>query len=79
MLEHAFKLYEKNLDGRLHKVVDIGKMHYGLMQGRGTADAVFVLRRLMEKFRPKIRSCFLHLLIWKRLLIGCQGSYSFCL
>ena len=28
------------------------------MPGRGTADAVFVLRRLTEKFRPKKRSCF---------------------
>ena len=28
LLEHAFKLYEKALDGRLHEVVDIDKMQY---------------------------------------------------
>ena len=53
MLEHAFKLYEKILDGCLHEVVDIDKMHYGFMPGRGTVDAVFVLRRITEKFRAK--------------------------
>ena len=40
LLEHAFKLYEKILDGRLRKVVDIDKMQYGFMPGRGTVDAV---------------------------------------
>ena len=35
-------------------MVDIDKiMQYGFMSGRGTADAVFVLRRLTEKFRAK--------------------------
>ena len=48
MFEHAFKLYEKNLNGRLREVLDIDKMQYGFMPGRGTADAVFVLRKLQE-------------------------------
>ena len=73
-LEHAFKLYGKVLDGRLREVVDIDKMQYGFMPGRGTVDAVFVLRRLTENLEPKIRSCLLYLLIWKRLLIRCQGK-----
>ena len=35
LLEHAFKLYEKILDGCLREVVDIDKMQYGFMSGRG--------------------------------------------
>ena len=53
LLEQAFKLYEKILDGRLREVVGIDKMQYGFMPGRGTVDAVFVLRRLTEKFKIK--------------------------
>ena len=53
LLEHAFKSYEKVLDGRLREVVDIDKMQYGFMPGRGTVDAMFVLKRLSEKFRAK--------------------------
>ena len=58
LLEHAFKLYEKILDGRLREVVDIDKMQYGFMPGRGTVNAVFVLRRLTEKFRAKNKKLF---------------------
>ena len=59
MLKHAFKLYEKILDGRLREVLDIDEMQYRYMPGRGTADAVFVLRRLTEKFRAKYKKLFL--------------------
>ena len=55
-MEHAFKLYEKILDGHLREVIDIDKMQYGFMPG--TVDAVFVLRRLMEKFRAKNKKLF---------------------
>ena len=53
LFEHAFKLYEKNLDGRLREVVDIDKMQYVFIPERGTVDAMFVLRKLTEKFRAK--------------------------
>ena len=41
LLQHAFKLYEKVLDGRLHEVVDTDKMQYGFMPERGTIDTFF--------------------------------------
>ena len=47
------RLYGKVLDGQLHILVNINKMQYRLMLGKGTADAVFILRRLTEKFRSK--------------------------
>ena len=66
LLEHAFKLYEKVLDGHLCEVVDIDKMQYGFMPGRGTAGAVLFLvkeqldlvLRLSEKFRAKNKKLF---------------------
>ena len=73
-LEHDFELFKKILDGHLCEVVDTDKMQYGYMPGRGTVDAVIVLRRVTEKFRAKNKKLFLYLLIWKRLLIGCQGK-----
>ena len=58
LLEHAFNLYEKVLDEHLREVVDIDKMQYGFMAGRGTVDAVFVLRRLSKKLRAKNKKFF---------------------
>ena len=59
LLKNAFKLYEKVFNGRLLEVVDIDKMQYGFMPGRGTVDAVFVLMRLSEKFRAKNKFIFI--------------------
>ena len=59
LLKHAFKLYEKVFNGRLLEVVDIDKMQYGFMPGRGSVDAVFVLMRLSEKFRAKNKFIFI--------------------
>ena len=39
LLENAFKLYEKVFNGRLREVVDIDKMQYGFMPGRGCASS----------------------------------------
>ena len=33
-------------------------MQHGFMAGRGTVDAVFVLRKLTEKFRAKNKKLF---------------------
>ena len=74
LLEHAFELYKKVLDGHWREVVDINRMQYGFMPGRGPVDAVFALRGLVKNSEPKMRNCFLYLLTWKRLLIGCQGK-----
>ena len=57
-LEHDFELFKKILDGHLCEVVDTDKMQYGYMPGRGTVDAVIVLRRLTEKFRAKNKKLF---------------------
>ena len=46
------------MEERLREVVDIDKMEYGFMPGRGTVDTVFVLRRLSEKFRAKNKLFF---------------------
>ena len=46
------------MDRHLCEVVDIDKMQYGFMLGRGTGDAVFVLRRLSKKHRPKNKKLF---------------------
>ena len=55
-------------------MLDVDKMQYGFMPSRRTVDAVFVLRRLTEKFRAKNKKFFFYLLSRKRLLIRCRGK-----
>lgn len=58
LLDHAFKLCERIIDKRLMEVEHMDKLQYGFMPGRETADAVFLLRRLTEKFRSKEKKLF---------------------
>ena len=50
LLEHGMKVTERIFERRLRKVVELDKMQMGFMPGRGTVDAIFILRQLMEKY-----------------------------
>ena len=47
-MSHAMKVWEKIIEARLR---EISKQQYGFMPGKGTTDAMFALRILMEKYR----------------------------
>ena len=50
-MSHTTKVWEKIIDARLGDRVKISKQQYGFMPGKGTTDAMFALRMLMEKYR----------------------------
>ncbi|KAK3569731.1 hypothetical protein QTP86_004055 [Hemibagrus guttatus] len=45
------KVWERVVEARLRKVVEICEQQYGFMPRKSTTDAIFVLRILMEKYR----------------------------
>ncbi|KAK3545589.1 hypothetical protein QTP70_008138 [Hemibagrus guttatus] len=45
------KLWERVVEARLRKVVEICDQQYGFMPRKSTTDAIFALRILMEKYR----------------------------
>ena len=53
LLEHAMKVFERVIEGRLRKIVKIDSMQFGFMSGRGTTDAIFIVRQLQEKYLAK--------------------------
>ena len=59
LLEHAKKIVEKVLERRLLYVVKVGEMQFAFMPGKGTIDAVFILR-LSEEYlhKEKLYMCF---------------------
>ena len=64
LLEHAMKLVERVLEKRIRKLVVVDDMQFGFMPGKGTIDAVFLLRRLQEEYRArgkKLYMCFVDL------------------
>jgi len=52
LLEHGMKAVERLLEKRLR---DIVKMQFGFMPGKGTIDALYIIRRLQECYLGKKR------------------------
>ena len=50
-MSHTMKVWERIIEARLRDVVEISKQQYGFMPGKGTTNAMFALRMLMEKYR----------------------------
>ena len=75
LLEHAMKVLERVIEGRLRKIVKIDSMQFGFMSRRGTTDAIFIVCQLQRNTWQRIKNCGWLLLIWRRHLTGCLGSW----
>ncbi|KAK3517615.1 hypothetical protein QTP70_013098, partial [Hemibagrus guttatus] len=51
VMSHTMKVWERVVEARLKKVVEICEQQYGFMPRKSTTDAIFALRILMEKYR----------------------------
>ena len=51
LMSHTIKVWEIIIEARLRDRVEISKQKYGFMPGKGTTDAMFALRMLIEKYR----------------------------
>ncbi|KAK3533747.1 hypothetical protein QTP70_025045 [Hemibagrus guttatus] len=51
LMSHTMKLWERIVEARLRKVVEICEQQYGFMPRKSTTDAIFALRILLEKYR----------------------------
>ena len=50
LLEHAMKVLERVIEGRVRKIVKIDNMQFGFMAGRSMTDAIFIVHQLQEKY-----------------------------
>ena len=51
MISHTMKILEIIIDRKLREETSIGEEQFGLMPSRGTTDAIFAARQVMEKHR----------------------------
>ncbi|KAI5720850.1 hypothetical protein M8J77_012470 [Diaphorina citri] len=53
LMSHTMKMYERIIDRRIRKEVNISAEQFGFMPGRSTTDAIFALRQLIEVHQEK--------------------------
>ena len=58
LLEHAMKIVERVLERRIRTLVNLNKMQFGFMPGKGLVDAIFIVRRMQEEYQKKLYMCF---------------------
>ena len=58
LTDHALKVYERVLERRIREQVHINEMQFGFMPGKGTTDAIFIVRQLQEKYLAKKKDLY---------------------
>jgi len=68
LLKHAMKVVEMIFEYRIHQQMGINDMQCSFMKGKGTTDAIFIVRQMQKNFRALFLLCGFR----EKLLIGCQ-------
>ena len=58
LLDHVMKVMERVIETIIRDRIFIDNMQFGFMPGRGTADTIFILRQLQEKYLAKNKKLF---------------------
>jgi len=66
LLEYAMKVVERIFNYGIRQQIDINDTQFGFMKGKGTTDAIFIVRQMQEKFRTNPNPAFSALM----LLVG---------
>ena len=51
--EHILKVKEQIIEDLIRNIVKIDNMQFGFMSGRGTTDAIFIVRQIQEVYIRK--------------------------
>ena len=67
------KVLERLMEGLIRQRVEIDEMQCGFMSGRGTTDAIFIVRQLQEKHLAANKPLYM---AWRKYLIEFHGMSS---
>ena len=59
LLEHAMKIIERVLERQIRILVNLNKMQFGFMPGKGTVDAIFIVRKMQEEYQKKDKKLYM--------------------
>ena len=59
LLEHAMKIVERVLERQIQTLVNLNEMQFGFMTETGTVDAIFIVRRMQEKYQKKDKKLYM--------------------
>ena len=76
LIEQVMKVLERVVEGLIRQRVEIDEMQCGFMSGRGTTDAIFIVRQLQEKHLAANKPLYMASFTWRKHLIEFHGMSS---
>ena len=73
LTEQVMKVLERIVDGLIRQVVSIDDSQFGFAPGRGTTDAIFVVRQLQEKYLAANKRLHMAFVDLEKHLTECPG------
>ena len=58
LLEQLMEVLERVFEKRIRCQVSIDNMQFGFMPGKGTTDAIFIMRQIQEKHQTKNKKLY---------------------
>ena len=68
LLEHGMKIIVRVVNKRIRALVGVDDMQFGFMPGKGTTGALFIVRRIQEKYREKNKKLYISLWTSRKIL-----------
>ena len=59
LLEHAIKIVKGVLERQIRTLINLNKIQVGITPGKGTMDALFIVRRMLEKCQRKEKRLYM--------------------
>ena len=75
LIDQVMEVVEHILATIIRTQVGIDAMQFGFMPGRGTSDAIFILKQVHEKYLGKHEDLYFAFVIYRKFLMVCQGKY----
>ena len=58
LLDHIMKILERIVEQNIRELITLNDMQFGFMPGRGTTDAIFIVRQMQEKYNAKGKTLY---------------------
>jgi hypothetical protein len=63
LMSHAMKIWERVIDGRIRKDINISNEQFGFVAGKSMTDAIFALKRTAESIERSNKNYIVYSLI----------------
>ena len=59
LVEHAIKIFERVVERQIRTLINLNEMQFGFMPGKGTVDAIVIVRRMQKEYQKKDKKLYM--------------------